>query len=539
MRFTTTRRNAVMAISALSIGALVLTGCSGSAATEGEKAAEGRGSATETTKATEFIVATGYDMGAGFDPATTTGALPLGVNAHTYEGLIELDPVTRKPFLALAKEEPKKIDDTHYEVTLRDGAKFSDGTPVTADDVVFSYNRLMDPNFKEAAVYQGFISFLDKVEKKDDTTVTFTLKFPFSLLNERLSVVKIIEKSVYEGKPAEELAKCPVGGSGPYKAESASDCVPGSHVTLVKNENYNGPKPAAAPKATWKVLDDENRVTAMKSGTVQAIENVPDLIVSQNGLGDKVKVESVQSFGVMFMMFNTKKAPFDKKEVRQAFLYAVNTPKIIDGVFYGNAEQATSYLQSTHPDYQKAATQFDYNVDKAKELLAAAGVSNLTVKLRATDTGFVKSSVPMIQNDLAAIGVTANLEVAESKATYEAVDSGDFDVLVAPGDPSVFGNDPDILLRWWYGDNVWTKTRMQWADTPEFQQLLALEDRAVRESGDAQKATWKEAFDMIADQAALYPLVHRKISGAWNPEVLEGYAPLPITGISVLDVKLK
>ena len=88
-----------------------------------------------------------YELGTnGFDPMTTTAALTVAANWHTMEGLTEILPSgNRDVYAALGKDLPKKIDDTNYEVTLRDGAVFHDGTAVTADDVVFSFTRVMDP----------------------------------------------------------------------------------------------------------------------------------------------------------------------------------------------------------------------------------------------------------------------------------------------------------------------------------------------------------------------------------------------------------
>ena len=127
---------------------------------------------------------------------TTSSALTVAANWHTLEGLTELHPATREVYAALAAEMPKKVDDTTYEVALRKDAKFSDGSAVTADDVVFSFTRVLDPANK--SLYSQFLPFIDKVEAKDAGTVTIKLKYAFSLVAERLSVVKIVPKAVVE-----------------------------------------------------------------------------------------------------------------------------------------------------------------------------------------------------------------------------------------------------------------------------------------------------------------------------------------------------
>ena len=124
-----------------------------------------------------------------YHPSSTSSALAQGANWHVVEGLYELDMHTYKPYKALAAtDDPVKVSDTQYEVKLRDGAKFSDGKPVTADDVVASFQRSM----KEGNIYLPMLSFIKDVQKKDDTTVTINLNYPFSLIKARLSLVKIV-----------------------------------------------------------------------------------------------------------------------------------------------------------------------------------------------------------------------------------------------------------------------------------------------------------------------------------------------------------
>jgi peptide/nickel transport system substrate-binding protein len=202
----------------------------------------------------------------------------------------------------------------------------------------------------------------------------------------------------------------------------------------------------------------------------------------------------------------------------------------------GNATAATSFLPDTYSNYNEASTVYAYDPDKAEELLDDAGASDLSITLLTTDTGWVKEVAPLIKESLDAIGVDVTLDIGQSAAQYAKVDSGDYTVMVAPGDPSVFGSDPDLLMNWWYGANVWTQTRTHFADTPEYTELRELLDTAVQETGDAQQETWNQAFDLIAEQAVLYPLFHRKLPTAWSGEDLVGFQPVPTTGLSFLDV---
>ena len=120
------------------------------------------------------------------------------------------------------------------------------------------------------------------------------------------------------------------------------------------------------------------------------------------------------------------------------------------------------------------------------------------------------------------------------------MDVGSFNVGIAPGDPSVFGDDLDLLLSWWYRGDVWPKRRFRWSNTPEFAKLQGFLDGAVRAvNHEEARKLWKEAFDLIAAEVPLYPIVHRKLPSAWDESKLEGYQPLATTGVSFLGVGRK
>ncbi|MDO5091352.1 MAG: ABC transporter substrate-binding protein, partial [Cardiobacteriaceae bacterium] len=227
--------------------------------------------AQEGKIAASIEAAVSYSLSTGFDPMTTSGATPYAANLHIFEALVDLHPATREPYLALAAKEPEKVDDTTWRVMLREGAKFHDGQPVTADDVVFSYERVLDP--ANSSLFAQFIPFIDKVSKVDEKTVEFKLKYPLSLFRERLSIVKIVPKHIAEKDKAAFDAN-PVG-SGPYKFVSATK---DDRIEFARFADYNGQYPALAEKMTWFLLsDDAARVTALQSKRIQAMESVPYL----------------------------------------------------------------------------------------------------------------------------------------------------------------------------------------------------------------------------------------------------------------------
>ncbi|GAB2721436.1 ABC transporter substrate-binding protein [Arthrobacter bambusae] len=470
-----------------------------------------------------------YALSTGFDPMTSSGATPQAANLHIFEGLVELHPATREPYNALAGSDPKKVNDTTYQVTIRDGAKFHNGAPVTTDDVVYSFTRVMDPANK--SLFSQFIPFIKDVKALDAKTVEFSLKYPFPGFGPRISVVKVVPKALASADQKGFDAK-PVG-SGPYKLISA---VKDDKIVFEAFADYNGPKPALAKGMTWLLLSDAAaRVTAVQSGRVQAIEDVPYL--DMDGLKSKTRVESVQSFGMLFLMFNCAKAPFDNKLVRQALHYGLDKDAIIKKALFGNAKAASSYFQEGHPDYVKAKNVYGYDPQKAADLLKQAGVSNLEFELLTTDTAWVKDVAPLMLESWNKIpGVKVTAKNLQSGALYsDRVGKADFSVVAAPGDPSVFGNDADLLLSWFYSGATWMAKRAYWT-TPESATLQGLMDKGSQAAAaDAKKITG-QIVDLVSDEVPLYPLFHRQLPSAWDEKKLSGFKPLPTTGLSFIGV---
>lgn len=516
------------AMAAALVMSLGLAACSG-----------GPSSSNGGSKGADSIEATlAFPLSSGFDPDNASNATATAANQHIFEGLVDLDPITRKPYLALAASEPTaSADGLTWTVKLREGAKFSDGTPVTTEDVAHSFMRIVKPLDPAAPpLMAGFVSFIDKVEATDATTVTFTLKEKFPLFAQRIAVIKIVPKALTaDAALSEKFDTTPVG-SGPFKLDSASA---ESGLKLSRNDNYNGPKPAQVKTMTWNTnADGAARISDLEGGRVQAIEAVPYL--NADSLKSKYEVTEKQAFNQAFLMFNNSAAPFNDKRVRQALHYALDTDTIIKTGLNGYGTAATSYLDEGNPDYQKASTVYDYNADKAKALLADAGVKNLKFELVTTDASFIKDIAPLVIESWKKIGVTATLNTVPSSAVYgDLVPSNKFRVLLASGDPSVFGPDADLLMRWFYYGTTWPKDRMRWTD-PAAKQVADLLDQASKTDDEsARSGLWKQVLDIVADEAPLYPILHTKVVTAFDKDALKGFEGPATTGLYFLDAKRK
>lgn len=472
-----------------------------------------------------------YELGTnGFDPMTTTAALTVAANWHTMEGLTELHPATREVFAALADELPES-DGTSVEVTLREGAVFHDGSPVTAEDVVFSFERVMNPD--NNSLYRQFIPFIDSVTASGENKVTINLKHPTGLLAQRLSVVKIVPKSAVEADQTAFDAN-PIG-TGPWRLtdNGASSRV----LKFERNDSYTGPNAARAAKMEWEVLPDgDARQNALTSNTVQAIDSVP--YISIDALSATATVESVQGFGLAFAMFNnTAGNPFSDVRNRQAFLHAINYDQVIEVGFMGNASPAKCFVHEAHPAFKEASKQYNYDVEAAKQLFAETGLTEF--RLLCTDHGWVQAFTPIIQQNLEAAGVKVSFEEKQSSDVYSTIDGNPeaYDVVVAPGDPSVFGEDADLLMRWWYAGDTWIDQRMHWKGSEAQTALQELLTKGIETTDQAEQTeAWHAAFDLISEEVPLYPLFHRKTPTAYNGETLVDFKPISLTGLSFVNV---
>lgn len=525
-----TRRSFLGLVGAMSAAA-ALTSTLAACGTKPEDRTSSGGSPSSANASGTITAGISYELGTnGFDPMTTTAALTVAANWHTMEGLTEISPVgKREVFPALGSALPKKVDDKTYEVTLRDGAKFHDGSDVTTDDVVYSFERVLDP--KNESLYATFIAFLDKVTKKDAKTVTLSLKYPFTLVAERIAVVKIVPKAAASKDPKAFDAN-PVG-TGPYKMTDNSST--SKQIVFERFDGYTGQHPAKAAKMIWKVMpDDSTRQNALTSKAIQAMDLVPDLSVKS--LESTSKVEAVQGFALLFAMFNCGSKPFDDVRNRQAIMYAIDMNKVVDTAYLGNATPATSFVQESHPAYKKAKVVYTYDQAKAKELLGQTGLKK--IRMLCTDHAWVKKATPIIKESLEAAGLTVEFDQKKSADVYNTIDGkpAAYDMVIAPGDPSVFGSDADLLMRWWYAADTWTDQRMHWKGSSSYKQVQTLLDAAAKLDGEPQKAKWGELFDVISQNIPLYPLFHRKATTAWDDASLPGFAPIALTGLSFVDV---
>jgi peptide/nickel transport system substrate-binding protein len=517
---------------------LRFTGLAGvAAAFSSSLAACGGPASTNATGSTvdSITAVIGYGNNQTWDPLQTASAFSMAAILHSYESLVEGDPITRESYAGLAKELPKDVTGTSFKVELRDGAKWHDGQPVTADDVVFTFTRALDP--KENVLVRTFlVPWLTEVKKVDDTTVEFVLSKPFPYVLERLQTVKICPKHVFDGKWADAVSG-KVVGSGPYKVVEQA---PLSFTRFEKFDDYNGPRPAVYKKMLWNSIVEAAPRVAKISGAkpaAQIAENIPPANAEQLEKDGRT-VQFADGGNNLWLMFNTTHAPFDNKLVRQALHHAIDREKMIKVGLKGKGSAGTSFINPKLPESQPAANDLAYDPDKAKDLLRQAGITSLSVTLSTTNTTLVADCVNVIKEGWDAIGVQTTLDSQDTKALFSKLDSGfDFQVVATTQNAQQFGNDPDLQIRYYYAGAGVAVKYARWTG-PDQQKLMSLLDEAASET-DAGKRdkTTKKSLDLLADQVVVYPLVFTQLGTAWDPKAVSGVRAQGYPGINLNQAK--
>ncbi|OIK04448.1 ABC transporter substrate-binding protein [Streptomyces monashensis] len=526
------RRSLLKGAGALGLAAALpstLAACSGGPQSTNDTGGGGSG------KDRTLTAVIGYGNDGSWDPTQTASAFSMAANNHVYEGLLDTDPITRVPYPALGTGVPADPGATTWRFSLRRGAVFHDGEPVTADDVVFVFDRILDP--KTPTLAKGFFeSWLEGVRKVDDRTVELVLKFPFPDGLSRLTLAKIMPRHVFSRPGGWDKAITGLAvGSGPYR-QSAHH--PKSNTAFEAFAAYNGPRPAAFKRMNWLTIVDAAPRVAKISGSdagAQIADNIPYANIARLRQGG-LTVSGGAGMNNLFLMFNTAHKPFDDVRVRQALHYAIDRQKMVRVALRGHGKPASSFLDEGNPAYRRAKTVYDHDPERAKALLRAAGVSGLKINILAVNVSWIVDCLPTIKSSWDAVGVETTLAPQETTAVFTKMDQKqDYQVVAAASNPNQFGLDADLIMHYNYGPrNLWMGYT-RWAGNPVAKQLFADMDRATRESDPAKKkALVQDYLDVVAEQAVLYPVVHNELMTAWDPRKLTGIRAQPYPGINVL-----
>ena len=335
----------------------VLTGCGGGSADQ--TPAEKDPSTDAAPVANEITVGIANDLDDSLDPHKTVKAGTREVMFNVFEGLVKPTP-DGDLTPAIAEDYTVSEDHLTYTFTLREGVKFHNGDPVTAEDVKYSIDRCADDSEGEPLVPAFLI--IREVQVVDEKTVTITLTEPS---NEFLSyLTAAILPAGYDGQDTAPI------GTGPFKfvSRAAQDTI-----VLEKFDEYWG-DPAYLDKVTFKIVENaDSLMMSLQSGAIDLCNHLPTTQALQLS-DDFYIVEGCMSL-VQALYVNNAVAPFDDVRVRQALCYATDRQQIIDLAFDGYGSLVGSSMYPTLGKYfdDSLTDTYTYDTAKAKELLAEAG----------------------------------------------------------------------------------------------------------------------------------------------------------------------
>ncbi|WP_425308758.1 ABC transporter substrate-binding protein [Ammonicoccus fulvus] len=473
----TQRFSARVLVAVVAVAGLLLSACTTSGSPGANGSANGNGKAAQTT----------LSVGATASPSTldptinNAAAIPQVVLYNVYETLVKLDAEGQlKPLLAQRWD--VSADNKTYTFNLDPAARFASGRAVAAKDVVWSFERIKNSDTTTSAV-KGQMGPVDTVRAVDDKTVEVVLKNPSNLwLFDMSSTAGIILDSETTADLANSTA-----GSGPFQLK---DWIPNSSVTLEKNPNYWG-TPARFNEVTFRYFTDPNAMNAaMLAGDLDIISNLQaPAALPQFSDTNRFKVVEGTTNGEIVLSMNGRSEGLKDVRVRQAIRHAIDKKALRDTVWAGKGELIGSMAPPTDPWFEDRTGDFPFDQDKARALLAEAGVQNLRLRLRVPTLPYATASAQFIQSQLREVGIEAEIDQLEFPARWLEVvhTNADYDMSIVSHvearDFVRFAN-PDYYFHY---------------DSEEFRRLVAEADAGP---ADQQAPKLKEALALLSRDAA-------------------------------------
>lgn len=443
------------------------------------------------------------------DAGFTTITEDLDVAVNVFDFLVQMDRTGAiKPGLAVSWQ---NVQGRTWTFTLRTDAKFHDGTPVDAEAVAFSLNRL-DPDSpyyvkgrtSSFRIWLG--NLLVQAEAVDAKTVRVTLREPYALLPQMLAsfAVPIVSPAAVK-RLGDGFARQPVG-SGPFRFV---EWVKDDHLTVATNPDYWGGAPNLDQVIFKVVPDATSRLLELKRGSGQFLKGIlPDQRTAIEG--DKsLALLTLPCSCIGYLAINDQKRPFDNVLVRRALNYAIDRETIMRTIEGGLGIVADGMLPSWMPGYNAQAPKYPYNPQRAKELLLQAGFpTGFSTQLWTfnVERPFIPNVLQVaekVRADLAQVGVDAKMSVLDSAVYWRNINT-------LQGELAMKGwytpPQPDFLIR---AALLGLESATHYPNTPHGQKLREMAAQAAQTFDAAERGrVYQQIQQLYMEDAPIVPLMH-------------------------------
>ncbi len=373
------------------------------------------------------------------DPANHYSISATSVLRHLYDPLV--DVTNDSKFVPALAESWQVVNNTTWRFALRKGISFHDGTPFTADSVLFTLKRVRD-NTKliKSFVYQD----IEDVRREGDHAVTVTTKRPFGSLPAHLTMLGMLPPGAAANE--EEFFKKPVG-TGPFRFASWTH---GDHIVLAANPSYWKPGIPKVEKVTFRFIPElSTRAAALRAGELHVIDRVPPDMVQTLKASPGVRVLDTPAIEAQRWHFQLARDPVKDPRVRKAISLAIDRNVIIKDLLLGYARPVDSPIPPGLVGHTNLG-QKPYDPEKAKQILKQAGYRNLTIDFVLMKDLYPKQLeiAQAVAAMLGEVGIKVNIRNLEIATAREQRTAGNYDLFFSGW--AHMPHDPDWYLGQWF-----------------------------------------------------------------------------------------
>lgn len=486
----------------------------------------------------ELVIAKSAEA-VSLDPAGSNDVPSSDVQENIYESLTQLDEdLNVQPKLA---ESWDAVEDDVWEFKLREGVTFHDGSEFNAEVVKVNIERILDD--KVTSPRKFLFEMVSDIEVVDDYTVRFTTEYPFAPLPAHLAhsggamvSLDIIEQdyaAIEDGKdPGSVVNENPIG-TGYFVFDEWKS---GESIRLVRNEDYWGDN-ALLDSVLFKVVsEDLTRVAELETGDSHVADPLSPSDFDQIDQTDGASVQTQSSVSLSYIGFNMDKEPFDDVRVRQAISMAIDKEQIIDGIYEGFGIPAIGPIPPDVFGFDDSVSGLDYDIEKAKELLADAGYPDgFETTIWTNDSRERIDTAVNLQSQLKDIGIEVKVEEIEWGAYLEQTANGEHDMFIL-GWSTPTGDADYAMYALFHSDNFGEPGNRTFTEDPELDALLEKGRKTPGE--DERLEIYGEAQELLVEIAPMIYIHHSEYLLGVRDEV-KGLTQLPTQILQLQEVYIE